>query len=135
VIVVRHASAGDAAQWEGPDRERPLDRRGAHQAQSLVELLEPYPVTEIHTSPATRCVETVRPLAEARGLELRVREELGEDRYFKDAPAILRELAVGDALLCSHGGVEDTLVDAPRLHKGEAFVVDASLRVVEAIRS
>jgi 8-oxo-dGTP diphosphatase len=135
VILVRHASAGDAAEWEGPDRERPLDEKGERQARRLVELLAAFPVTAIHTSPATRCVETVRPLAEARGVELVLCDELGEERYWSDGPPIVRELAAGDAVVCGHGGLEESLVDAPKLHKGEAFVVDATLRIVEKIRS
>lgn len=135
MILVRHASAGDAAEWEGPDRERPLDAKGERQASRLVELLEPYPVAEIHTSPAVRCVETVRPLAEARGLDVILREELAEDRYWREGSAIVRDLAAGDAVVCGHGGLEDALVDAPKWHKGEVFVVDAALRIVEKIRT
>lgn len=134
MILVRHASAGDPATWVGPDRLRPLDRKGEHQARALVAALDAYPISAIFTSPATRCVETVRPLAEARGLELVVREELGEERFLGEGGSVVRELAASDAVLCSHGGIESSLAGAPRLHKGEAFVVDASRRVVEKFR-
>ncbi len=106
VILVRHASAGDAATWAGPDRERPLDRRGEHQARQLVELLARFPVAEIHTSPAVRCVETIRPLAAARGIELVARDELGEDRYGSEGAAVVESLAGSDAVICGHGGLE-----------------------------
>lgn len=134
MILVRHASAGDAATWAGPDRERPLDRRGEHQARQLVELLARFPVAEIHTSPAVRCVETIRPLAAARGIELVARDELGEDRYGSEGAAVVESLVGSDAVICGHGGLESSLIDAPKWHKAEAFVVDASLRIVEKLR-
>ena len=40
VYLVRHATAGHRASWEGDDdRLRPLDDRGRRQAEGLVELL------------------------------------------------------------------------------------------------
>jgi 8-oxo-(d)GTP phosphatase len=135
VILVRHASAGDPAEWEGPDRDRPLDRKGERQARDLVELLARFPVSEIHTSPAFRCLETVRPLAEARGIAFVVRAELGEDRYGSEGAAVVEALAGTDAVVCGHGGLESSLVDAPKWHKAEAFVVDDALRVVETLRA
>ena len=43
----------------GDDRERPLDARGIAQARNLVELLEPFAVEAIYTSPYLRCTQTV----------------------------------------------------------------------------
>jgi 8-oxo-dGTP diphosphatase len=134
VILVRHASAGDPATWEGPDRERPLDGKGERQARDLVKLLEAFPVSEIHTSPAVRCIETARPIAEARGLALVLRAELAEDRYMADGASVVEQLAGTDALVCGHGGLESALVGAPKWHKAEAFVVDGSLGIVEKLR-
>jgi 8-oxo-dGTP diphosphatase len=134
MILLRHASAGDSATWEGPDRDRPLDRKGERQARELIDLLARFPVSAIYTSPALRCVETIRPLAESRGLAFVVRGELGEDRYWSEGAGVVEELSGGDALLCSHGGLESALVDPPKLHKAEAFVVDDALRIVETLR-
>ena len=76
----------------------------------------------------------VRPLAAALGLEPIVRDELSEEQWHEGAALVL-ELAARDVLVCGHGGLDDTLDGAPQWHKGEVFVVDAELRVVEAFRT
>ena len=80
MILLRHALAGDRDEWVGDDSERPLDERGERQARELVDRLAELPIDEILTSPAVRCVQTVQPLAAARGLEVVVRDELSEQR-------------------------------------------------------
>ena len=131
LIVVRHAWAGKRSEWEGDDGKRPLDARGEGQAQELVERLASWPIDEIHTSPYTRCVQTVAPLAAARGLEPILRDELGEEQQYNGGAGLLRELADRDAVVCGHGGLESWLVDAPKWRKGAAFVVDGDLNIVE----
>jgi 8-oxo-dGTP diphosphatase len=132
-ILVRHASAGDRAAWEGDDRARPLDERGREQARDLVSRLAPFHVDAIYSSPAVRCIETVEPLASARGLQLLVRDELGEDRQWDDGGPLLRELAERDVVVCGHGGLEHALDDPPKWRKGAAFVLDNSLRIVAEV--
>jgi len=129
LIFVRHAWAGKRAEWHGDDSKRPLDERGRRQAQELVERLASLPVEEIHTSPFTRCVETVAPLAAARGLEPILRDELGEERQWRDGAEVVRELAARDVVVCGHGGLEATLVEPPKWRKGAVFVIDRALRV------
>jgi 8-oxo-(d)GTP phosphatase len=131
LLLVRHASAGSRAEWEGDDSERPLDERGVEQARRLVERLADLPVERILTSPYRRCVETVEPLAAARGLGAELCPELGEDRQMIDGVALVRELAGSDVVVCGHGGLQEAVRDAPRWRKGSAFVVDAGLSVVE----
>jgi 8-oxo-dGTP diphosphatase len=133
LILVRHAWAGKRAEWEGDDSKRPLDARGEEQARELVDRLASWPVAEIHTSPYTRCVQTVVPLAAARGLEPILSDELGEEQQSRDGGTLLRELAGRDAVVCGHGGLESWLVDPPKWRKGAAFVVDEALRVVEQL--
>jgi 8-oxo-dGTP diphosphatase len=133
-ILVRHASAGDREAWDGDDRERPLDERGQGQARELVSRLAPFAVDAIYASPALRCRETVEPLAAARGLQVVVREELGEDRQWDDGGSLLHELAPLDVVVCGHGGLEQAaLHDPPKWRKGAAFVLDEKLRIVEKI--
>ena len=90
MLLVRHAWAGSRDDWEGDDRERPLDERGVEQARELVERLAPFTITRILSSPYRRCVETVEPLARARGLEIEQRPELGEERQMTDGIALVR---------------------------------------------
>ncbi len=40
LVVVRHGSAGERGSFDGPDRKRPLDDKGARQAAGLAELLD-----------------------------------------------------------------------------------------------
>ncbi len=130
LLLVRHATAGERGAWGADDRERPLDTRGEERAHALVALLAERPIDEILTSPFTRCVQTVAPLAAARGLELSLREELGEERQSTDGIALVRSLAGRDVVVCGHGGLEAAIPDAPSWHKGDVFVVDDALRIV-----
>jgi phosphohistidine phosphatase SixA len=133
MIFVRHAWAGKRGEWDGDDSKRPLDDRGEQQAKELIERLASHAVEEIHTSPFTRCVQTVAPLADVRGLEPIVRDELGEERQWRDGVALVQELAGRDVVICGHGGLEEALVDPPKWRKGAAFVVDGDLRVVDEL--
>jgi 8-oxo-(d)GTP phosphatase len=64
LILVRHASAGRKADWPGDDQLRPLDARGAADAQALAGLLACFaPTARVISSPAMRCTDTVRPYA------------------------------------------------------------------------
>jgi 8-oxo-(d)GTP phosphatase len=132
LLFLRHASAGKREEWEGDDRERPLDKRGRTRAKELVDELAPYRIDAILTSPYRRCVETVEPLAAARGLEPEHRDELGEELQGTAGVALVRSLAGTDVVVCGHGGLETALVDSPRWRKGMVFVVDDALRVVDS---
>jgi probable phosphoglycerate mutase len=55
-----------------------LDERGRRQAAAHVERLEGIRITAVYSSPLERCVETVEPLAHARGLEVRIADGLVE---------------------------------------------------------
>lgn len=67
LVLLRHAQAGDPADFDGPDRDRPLTREGeasaAAMARALVPLLgEP---ARIWVSPWLRARQTAEPLAHA----------------------------------------------------------------------
>jgi phosphohistidine phosphatase SixA len=135
LLLVRHARAGEREEWDGPDFERPLDERGRAQAAHLVELLEPYPLEAVLTSPYVRCVDTVVPLADARGLALESRHELSEEWHATQGVALVRELAGRDVVVCGHGGLEDAVPGAPRWKKGTVFVLGPSLELLDAFRA
>jgi 8-oxo-dGTP diphosphatase len=135
LLLVRHAWAGHADQWDGDDELRPLDERGREQAQALVELLEPYAVERILSSPATRCVDTVVPLAAARGLDVETFDELHFHRHDLDGSGLVRSLAGAAVVVCGHGGLETALgYDAP-WKKGAVLVLDGDLAIVERLRA
>jgi phosphohistidine phosphatase SixA len=133
LLLVRHAWAGDRDAWEGDDRERPLDERGSMQADALVERSRAFPIEAIFSSPARRCLETVEPLARARGLEIEQRPELSEDLQATDGVALVRSLAGRDVVVCGHGGLEHALPDHPRWKKGSVLVVAPGLEVLDVL--
>jgi 8-oxo-dGTP diphosphatase len=63
IILLRHAKALKRTDWDGDDGDRPLENRGQLQAKRLLPIYTPYNVTEIHTSDAQRCIETIDLLA------------------------------------------------------------------------
>jgi 8-oxo-(d)GTP phosphatase len=72
VILLRHAKAVAKSHWKRADDRRPLDDSGRAEAKALAELLACFgPRARLITSPAARCVETLRPFAELSGAELR----------------------------------------------------------------
>ena len=125
-VLVRHASAGDRRQWTGDDRLRPLDGRGRRQAASLVELLRSHQVLRVVSSPYLRCIETVEPLASARGLPLERDERLAEG-----ARRAALELLRDDGLVvCTHGDVVEEVLGR-NLKKGAAAVMRDGVVVAE----
>lgn len=128
MLLIRHASAGDRDAWHGDDRERPLDDRGREQARALVDELASYRIDRIFSSPARRCLETVEPLARARGLDVEERAELGEERQWIEGHTLVRELAGDDVAVCGHGGLEQVLDDPPKWKKGAVLVLRRGAR-------
>ena len=111
LLLVRHALAGSRQDWDGPDFDRPLSKRGQAQAESLVRLLVDRPVTSVHSSPYLRCVQTVEPLAQARGLRVEPAPQLAEGAAAVDAVDFVRGLAGSAAVLCTHGDMVPVILD------------------------
>jgi phosphohistidine phosphatase SixA len=99
--LVRHADAGDKRAWTGPDDDRPLSSTGHREAEGLAALLASFPVSEIVSSPAVRCWQTVQPLAEQRRLAVRTDGALAADAE------VVRELGapIGDDVGWPKGSV------------------------------
>lgn len=70
-----------------------LNEHGRAQAQALVARLEGVPIAAIYSSPLERAVQTAEPLAQARGLEIRARDGLGETHTGDWDGLPLKELA------------------------------------------
>jgi 8-oxo-dGTP diphosphatase len=112
LYLVRHAHAGDRAAWDGHDRGRPLSRKGRRQADGLAERFADAGIGRVLSSPATRCVETLAPLAERLGLAVEHDVRLMEGAALAGSLGLAAELrdacAAGgpDAVaVCSHGDV------------------------------
>jgi 8-oxo-dGTP pyrophosphatase MutT (NUDIX family)/phosphohistidine phosphatase SixA len=72
LILLRHASAGSKAAWSGADLARPLDARGAADADRLARLLRCFGAGRVISSAAERCVATVRPFAALAGANIEI---------------------------------------------------------------
>jgi 8-oxo-dGTP diphosphatase len=116
VLLIRHASAGDAHAWAGPDAERPLDERGRQQAQQITAALPSYQPVKVISAPARRCIDTVRGVADALGLPIEVDPLFGEEGAPADPERHLLEVAVPGAavVVCSQGGVIPRMLEALR---------------------
>jgi broad specificity phosphatase PhoE len=101
--LVRHAHAGDKRAWEGPDSTRPLSGLGRREAHGLLTQLRDYPISQIVSSPTVRCLQTVEPLAQRRGLPVRASDALGVDADPAALAALLLDPAAGEEVLCTHG--------------------------------
>jgi phosphohistidine phosphatase SixA len=112
VLLVRHARAGNRKYWKGPDIERPLSKKGKHQAEGLVDMLARYPVKGIYTSPYVRCVQTVEPLAEKLKLEVEQYLELTEGAPADEVVALLRQAGSKTVVWCTHGDIVPLVLDA-----------------------
>jgi 8-oxo-dGTP diphosphatase len=132
LLFVRHAVAKARHRWDGDDDSlRPLNERGRLQAELLVGQLEAYSIDAVYSSAAVRCVDTVAPLAAARGLAVEVRDPLFEGNG-REAVRFVRQLLESGAnvALCSHGDVIPEVLDAlgfkcERCAKGSTWVIGA----------
>jgi 8-oxo-dGTP diphosphatase len=109
--VVRHAKAGSRGHWTGDDRQRPLSKKGIKQAEALVEILAPFPITAIYSSPFLRCVETVEPLARARKLPVKQTPSLAEGHGLAGAMELTGDPKLDEVVLSTHGDIVWELVE------------------------
>jgi 8-oxo-dGTP pyrophosphatase MutT (NUDIX family) len=139
VLIVRHAVAGSNARYKGNDHERPLDKRGRAQAESLVGLLLAFGATDLYAAPRTRCFQTLEPMAEELGVAIAAEPTLSEEAYADDPEAgrlRLAEIAKsnGTPAICTQGKVIPDLIewwcdrdgvrpDRSRNRKGSAWVL------------
>jgi 8-oxo-dGTP diphosphatase len=106
VYLIRHAKAKNRLKWSEPDHLRPLNKAGLEQADALPALFEGQSFARLLSSPSIRCVQTLEPLAEARGLPLELAEELREGAPVGEALELMLTLGhEGPAALCTHADV------------------------------
>jgi phosphohistidine phosphatase len=69
LYIIRHADAGNPAEWPGPDSERPLSSLGHRQAQALGQALHSQGVTlgAVVSSPLVRARQTGEDVLAAWG--------------------------------------------------------------------
>ncbi|MGE3835963.1 MAG: histidine phosphatase family protein [Acidimicrobiia bacterium] len=121
VHLVRHADAGSHRRHD--DEGRPISDRGRKQAKAVRDALRDAPVGRIVSSRYTRCLETVRPLADRLHVAVEVHPALAEEADVGASWELLEQLAEtgGDTVVCSHGNVLSALLD--RVHRRGVEVV------------
>lgn len=111
VFLVRHAKAGERRIWEDDDERRPLSKQGWKQAEGVGKRLAGKGASQLYSSPYTRCVQTLEPLADRLDAEIHIDKRLAEDQGFEDVLELLAEVENG-AVLCSHGDVIPATIQA-----------------------
>lgn len=110
VLLVRHAQAGDRLAGHR-DIYRPLSVDGHARARSLADLLAPVGPSRILSSPATRCVQTVEPLAAHLGLEVETQPDLWEGTPTSHVLAVLTQHQERTLVACSHGDIIPAVIE------------------------
>ncbi len=102
--LLRHAHAGDSTTWEGPDEQRPLTKRGRHQAERLGRFLLKNEIRPdgIWSSPKVRALQTAEIVAEALDLPVRVDLRLGDGYDLAELETIALDAGVAAPMLVGH---------------------------------
>lgn len=118
LVVLRHAQAMKRSDYRGAhDGGRPLTSKGEAQAKTLIPLFDSFGITEVHSSDAVRCLETVKGLAKFLDVEVQHEPELSEGGFAKDpkqARKRMKQLSWlrGHVVVCSHRPVLPALMKA-----------------------
>ncbi|HEX7223185.1 MAG TPA: histidine phosphatase family protein [Candidatus Limnocylindrales bacterium] len=94
LYFLRHAHAGDPADWDGPDDARPLSGKGEKQSERLGRFLAGvrFGPDAIVTSPKVRAARTAEIVAGYLGGEVSLDERLGGPLDLVTVEAILLDL-------------------------------------------
>lgn len=135
LILLRHAKALPRSEWTKDDTDRPLDKAGIADAAALARLLSCFaPKAEVITSPAARCVDTVRPYAELSGSAVRTVAALSPSALAATKPAdsytLISAQVASDApaIVCAHRENLPALLDVALTAAGAVAPGRAKLR-------
>ena len=121
VVLVRHARAGKRSDWNGDDRQRPIDKLGRRQAEALAGLLAHFAPERICAADLVRCRQTVEPLAAALGITVQTDPSFSDDTFAR-SPSTTEDAVMALAkpgkvsVVCSQGIAIPGLVE--RLGRG-----------------
>jgi 8-oxo-(d)GTP phosphatase len=114
LILLRHSKAVPKSGWKRTDKSRPLDDSGRADAKALADLLACFaPRPRLISSTAVRCADTLLPLSEVTGEQVRAQPSLyihnespltGTADQAADLTALVREVvAAGEpTVICAH---------------------------------
>lgn len=120
LYLVRHAHSI----WT-LDENRPLSAQGLEDAPRVADVLEPFPICAIYSSPARRALQTIEPLALRKDLTVEIIDDLrervlGDVAPYKFLDAI--EMTWEDLTLVFPGGESNLTAQARGLAVLEAIV-------------
>lgn len=106
IVLIRHSSAGNPDEWDGPDVTRPLDDVGRAQAERAAPLLALFVPDRAISATPRRCVQSLEPVARALNLAVDSDSSYDEESHRRSpetAAERLRALAAagGVVLVCS----------------------------------
>ena len=78
VLLIRHGRSADVVPGSPESRDPGLHEVGKQQAEKLARRLASKTIDAVYASHLNRAVETARPLADQRGLEVQIVEDLQE---------------------------------------------------------
>lgn len=115
LILLRHAKAIAREEWESDDGDRPLAHIGQVQAKRFLSGFLPFAISEIYTSDAVRCYESIEPIARSLTINPVFSPSLSEYEFHKDKKAwssSIKEILESDSstLVCSHNPVIPEIV-------------------------
>ncbi|MGF1595769.1 MAG: histidine phosphatase family protein [Acidimicrobiales bacterium] len=110
LFLIRHAQAGDRRAGTR-DRYRPLSPSGHERARGIADLLAATGIGAILSSPATRCVQTVDPLAVRLGLTVAEDDALWEGSAVESALAAVVVAGHRTVVACSHGDLIPEIIE------------------------
>jgi 8-oxo-dGTP diphosphatase len=153
IVILRHGSAGERADWRADDALRPLDERGLAEAAALPELLGAFGPLRVISSATIRCVGTVLPYALRGGIPVETElaftvapvtvanggttggrhmggRQVGGVANLAAARAAVHELVAArtPAVVCTHGEIVSELVRGLCGELGEKIPDDPGLR-------
>jgi phosphohistidine phosphatase SixA len=104
LYLLRHAHAGSAANWDGPDAERPLSPKGRRQAQQLGAFLaeRAFAPDAIVSSPKLRARQTAQVVADAIGIAVTIDERLGRPLELDDVADLVARAGGTSIVLVGH---------------------------------
>jgi 8-oxo-dGTP pyrophosphatase MutT (NUDIX family) len=149
LLIVRHGTAGSKSRYKGDDQNRPLDKHGRAQAESLVGVLLAFGADVLYAADRVRCHQTLVPLAEELAATVHNEPLLTEEAHAENRKAARHRIleiagAGGTPVICTQGRVIPDLItwwcerdgvrpDKSRNRKGSAWVMSlADERLVAA---
>jgi 8-oxo-dGTP diphosphatase len=117
IVLLRHGAAKRRGSVEADDRLRPLSEEGVAQSGALVPLLSCFGPLAVVSSPAVRCVDTIRPYAGSGRAIIDIDPALSQEAHAaapRTAASWMRALISEGrpVVVCSHRPVLDGLLAA-----------------------